>query len=166
MIRRRYVAFAAAALFVLVLDQASKMWARAVLRPIYPGVKTVITGIWEFRYSENQGAAFGFMRQWPVAPWIFASVGIAVVIGALIYLGRAQLRHPILAAVEIGFIAGGAAGNMTDRVLFHHVTDFVVWKWHGHEWFTFNVADAALVVGIISLILDGGAVKKKAPARA
>jgi signal peptidase II len=165
MIRRRYLAFAVTTLVVLALDQASKMWARATLRPIYPAVKTVINGIWELRYSENPGAAFGFMRQWPMAQWIFAGVGIAVVIGALIYLARAELRHPILAAVEIGLVAGGAAGNMTDRVLFHHVTDFVVWKWHGHEWFTFNVADAALVVGIIALVLDGGAVRKKAPAR-
>jgi signal peptidase II len=165
MIRRRYIAFAVAALLALGLDQASKMWARSVLRPIYPNVKTVITGIWEMRYSENPGAAFGFLRQWPVAQWLFAAVGVVVVIGALVYLARAELRHPLLAAAEIGLIAGGALGNMIDRVLFHHVTDFVVWKWHGHEWNTFNVADAALVVGVIALILDGGGVKKKEPAR-
>jgi signal peptidase II len=165
MIRRRYTAFAVAALLTLGLDQASKVWARAVLRPLYPGVKTVIDGLWDMRYSENTGAAFGFLRQWAAAQWIFAAVGLAVVIGALIYLARADLRHPMLAAVQLGLIAGGALGNMIDRVLYHHVTDFIVWKWHGHEWDTFNVADAALVVGIIALVLDGGAAKKKAPAR-
>jgi signal peptidase II len=163
--RARYTAFAVAGLVALVLDQASKIWARATLRPIYPNVKTVIAGLWEFRYSENPGAAFGLFRQWPVAQWIFAVVGLCVVGGALVYLARAELRHPVRAAVEIGLIAGGALGNMIDRVLYHHVTDFVVWKWHGHEWNTFNVADAALVVGIIALILDGGGAQKKAPAR-
>ena len=158
--RQRFTAFSVAAVLSLALDQLSKVWARHALRPIYPAVKTVIANVWEFRYSENPGAAFGMFRDWPVAQWIFAVIGLVVVAGALAYLARAELRHPLRAAVEIGLIAGGALGNMIDRVLFHRVTDFVVWKWHGHEWDTFNVADAALVVGIIALVLDGGGAQK------
>jgi signal peptidase II len=165
--RARFTAFSVAAVSALALDQLTKIWARHTLRPIYPAVKTVITNVWEFRYSENPGAAFGMFRNLPVMQWIFATVGLLVVAGALAYLARAELKHPVRAAVEIGLIAGGAVGNMIDRVLFHHVTDFIVWKWHGHEWDTFNVADAALVVGIIALILDGGGAPKKSkvPAR-
>lgn len=158
--RARYTAFSIAALFALSFDQLSKVWARRVLHPIYPGVKTVIAGIWEFRYSENPGAAFGLLRQWPSMQWLFALIGLVLVAGALVYLARAELDHPIRAAVEIGLVAGGAVGNMIDRLLYHHVTDFIVWKYHGHEWDTFNVADAALVVGIIALILDGGGAKR------
>ncbi len=160
--RQRFTAFSLAALLTLICDQVSKVWARAVLRPIFPEAKTVLAGLWEWRYSENRGAAFGLMRQWPAMQWVFSLVGIAVVIGAAIYLSRAELRHPRRAAVEIGLIAGGAVGNMIDRLLFHHVTDFIVWKWHGHEWDTFNVADAALVVGILALVFEGGGAQKKA----
>jgi signal peptidase II len=163
--RSRLSAFSVAAILALAFDQLSKMWARNTLRPIYPDVKTVIRGVWEFRYSENPGAAFGLFRDWPIMQWLFAAVGLAVVVGAVMYLLRAELKHPVRAAAEMGLIAGGAIGNMIDRLVFHRVTDFVVWKWHGHEWDTFNVADAALVVGIILLILDGGGVKKKAAAQ-
>jgi signal peptidase II len=162
--RSRLSAFAVAATLALTFDQLTKMWARHTLRPIYPDVKTVIHGIWEFRYSENPGAAFGLFRDWPIMQWLFAAVGLAVVVGAVLYLMRAELKHPLRAAAEMGLIAGGAVGNMIDRLVFHRVTDFVVWKWHGHEWDTFNVADAALVVGIILLIIDGGGAKKKAAA--
>jgi signal peptidase II len=161
MMRNRFIAFAVAAAAALGFDQLTKIWARATLRPIYPNVKTVIAGIWEFRYSENPGAAFGIFRNQPVMQYVFAAVGALVLVGAVVWLARAELKHPIRAAVEIGLVAGGAVGNMIDRVTFHRVTDFVVWKWHGHEWDTFNVADAALVIGIALLILDGGGAQKK-----
>ena len=69
---------------------------------------------------------------------------------------RADLRRPLRVAAELGLIVGGALGNAIDRVAFGRVTDFVVWKLGTHEWDTFNVADAALVVGIIGLFLDAG----------
>ena len=68
-------------------------------------------------------------------------------------------------AAELGLIVGGALGNAIDRVAFGRVTDFVVWKLGTHEWDTFNVADAALVVGIIGLFFDGGRPSAAAGAR-
>ncbi len=161
----RVTAFAAALVFALAVDQATKAWARAVLLPIYPRVKVWIPGIWEYRYSENTGAVFGLFQNVPGVQWLFALVALLVLVGACVYVVRGELRHPVRAALEIGILAGGAVGNMIDRVLFHHVTDFVVWKFHGHEWDTFNVADAWLVVGVVAFILDGGGVKKKALAQ-
>jgi signal peptidase II len=55
---------------------------------------------------------------------------------------------------ELGLLAGGALGNIVDRIAFGKVTDFVVWKIGTHEWPTFNIADAALVVGVIGLLFD------------
>lgn len=155
--KRRYLAFALAAAASLALDQWSKVWARAALKPIYPHVKRVIDGYWEFRYSENPGAAFGFLRGVPAAQWLFVLVAVGIAVGAVIYLKRDELRRPLRVAAELGLIVGGALGNAIDRVVFGHVTDFVVWKIGTHEWDTFNVADAALVVGIIGLVLDVGA---------
>ena len=67
----------------------------------------------------------------------------------------------------LGIIVGGALGNAYDRLAYHHVTDFVVWKVGTHEWDTFNVADAALVAGIAGLLLfDSGRQKRKTPAAA
>src|SRR4029450_6959941 len=63
-------------------------------------------------------------------------------------------------------LAGGALGNIIDRALYSKVTDFIVWKVGSHEWPTFNVADAALVVGIAGLLIDLKPEDKKAKAPA
>jgi signal peptidase II len=152
----RYALFGTIAVLALVLDQASKIWARAVLRPMYPQVKSVITGYWELRYSENRGAAFGFLGDLPGAHLVFAAAALALAVGTVFYLGRAQLRRPLRVSAELGLVIGGAIGNAVDRLAFGRVTDFVVWKIGSHEWHTFNVADAALVVGIIGLLFDSG----------
>jgi len=154
--RRRWV-FVLSAAFAFAFDQLTKVWARHALLPIYPRVKTVIPGIWEFRYSENPGAAFGLLREVPGAHYLFVPIALAIAVGAFIYLGRpTALRHPTRVAIELGLVVGGALGNAIDRLAFGRVTDFVVWKIGTHEWDTFNIADAALVVGIIGLIFDGG----------
>jgi signal peptidase II len=158
---RRRLVFVLSAAFALAFDQLSKVWARHVLLPIYPRIKTVIPHIWEFRYSENPGAAFGLLRNVPGAHLLFVPIALGIAIGAFIYLKRAELRRPTRVAVELGLIVGGALGNAIDRLAFGRVTDFVVWKLGTHEWDTFNVADAALVVGIIGLFLDAGATKTK-----
>lgn len=158
---RRYSIFAVAATLSLAIDQASKVWARHALAPIYPQVKTVIRGYWEFRYSENTAAAFGLFRGLPGAMYIFPVIAVAMTIGIIHYLRKDPPRHPVRVAIELGLVVGGALGNAIDRVVFGHVTDFVVWKIGTHEWDTFNVADAALVVGIIGLLIDGGARKRK-----
>ena len=156
--RPRYLGFAVTAALALACDQLAKIWARHALLPIYPQVKTVISGYWDFRYSENPGAAFGFLRDVPGAHWLFTVVAVGIAVGAVVYLTRTVLRHPLRVAVELGLVVGGALGNAIDRVAYGHVTDFVVWKLGHHEWDTFNVADAALVVGIIGLVIDAGRV--------
>lgn len=156
MIKRRLQVFGIATALALGFDQASKVWARLVLRPIYPQVKTVINGYWDFRYSENRGAAFGILHDVPSAHLFFAISALVITIGAVVFLWKARPRHPLRLAVEVGLIVGGALGNAVDRLIYGRVTDFVVWKIGQHEWHTFNVADAALVVGVIGLFLDSG----------
>jgi signal peptidase II len=164
---RRRITFVATAVFALAFDQLSKIWARHALQPIYPHVKTVIPKYWEFRYSENPGAAFGLLRDIPAAQYLFIVVALGIAVGAFFYVKRAAVARPLRVAAELGLVVGGAIGNAIDRVAFGRVTDFVVWKIGTHEWQTFNVADAALVVGIIGLFLDAGAPKTKPkPARA
>jgi signal peptidase II len=158
--RRRWI-FVLSAAFALAFDQLTKIWARHALLPIYPRVKTVIPRYWEFRYSENPGAAFGLLRDIPFAHLLFVPIALGIAIGAFVYLKRAELRRPARVAAELGLIVGGALGNAIDRLAFGRVTDFVVWKLGTHEWDTFNIADAALVVGIIGLVIDAGTPRKK-----
>lgn len=149
----KYKLFLIALVFSLGIDQATKVWARAELKPKYPEVISVVPGFWEFRYSENPGSAFGLFRGIPHARYFLFVVGMAAlaVIGS--YLRKAPPEARRLAA-ELGLLAGGALGNITDRIMFGRVTDFVVWKAGTYEWPTFNVADAALVVGVVGLLFD------------
>jgi signal peptidase II len=140
-------------LLSLGADQGSKIWARTALRPIYPDVKVVIPGFWDMRYSENPGSAFGLFRGIPGARYMLFIVGIIALFVVYNYLRKAAPEARRLGA-ELGMLAGGALGNIIDRIVYGRVTDFIVWKAAGHEWPTFNVADAALVVGVLGLLID------------
>jgi signal peptidase II len=146
--------FSVTAVLALLADQLTKSWARAVLRPIYPEVKTFIAGYWEFRYSENPGAAFGLFRHVAHMHWLFDLFAIVMVVGAVVYLVRTPFAHPLRVGAELGLLVGGALGNLIDRVRFERVTDFIVWKAGSYEWHTFNVADAVLVVAVVGLLID------------
>ena len=138
---RRWKWFAAFSLITLVLDQLTKLWARHGLPVDSRGIGksvAVIENFFDWRLSYNTGSAFG----------LFSSVT-----GARIFL------------TIVGVVALGAIGNVIDRVAFGKVTDFVVWKWYTHEWPTFNVADAALCVGVGLLFLDLGKQAKEEKAR-
>lgn len=147
---------AALAVLVLVSDQASKWWVLNVLHLPDLGSVSVLpflnlTMVW------NQGVTFGLFHQDGAAgPWILAGVALAVVVALAVWLVRAETR---LVAAALGAIAGGAVGNVIDRLRFGAVVDFL----HAHaviagqdwSWYVFNVADAAIVCGVAALLLDG-----------
>jgi signal peptidase II len=149
----KYKSFLVAFILSLGADQGSKMWARAVLKPKYPDVISVISGYFDLRYSENPGSAFGLFRGIPGARYLLFLVGIIALFVVWGYLKKAAPEARRLSA-ELGLLAGGALGNIVDRVFFGKVTDFIVWKVGTHEWPTFNIADAALVVGVLGLLFD------------
>jgi lipoprotein signal peptidase len=150
---RKYWFFVIAFVLSLALDQGSKLWARDALKPKYPEAVTVVNGYFDLRYSENPGSAFGLFRGIPGARYLLFLVGIGALVVVGTYLKRAEPNARRLAA-ELGLLAGGALGNIIDRVAYGRVTDFVVWKVGAHEWPTFNIADAALVVGVFGLLFD------------
>ena len=113
----------------------------------------IISGFFDLRYSENPGSAFGLFRGIPGARYLLFVVGVVALLVVASYLKRAAPEGRRL-GVELGLLAGGALGNIIDRVAFGRVTDFVVWKVGTHEWPTFNIADAALVVGVVGLLFD------------
>ena len=141
------------AVLVAVLDQLSK-WAVLELFMDPPRVIKLLPFL-DLVLVYNRGASFGFLNmsaQW--VPWLLTAIAIVVVIVLLVWLRRAENR--VLAAA-LGLIIGGAVGNGVDRVMRdrHAVVDFIDIYVGAYHWPAFNVADSAIVVGVIILLLDG-----------
>ena len=155
---KRILLFAVVAAFSLAFDQGSKVWARRALKGLSPNGMTVIPNWWDFRYSENMGSVFGLFRQHAFAPILLTILGVGIL--ALVLYQFLREETTVATTFGYGFVVGGAIGNLIDRIAFGRVTDFIVWYFvsinpqgvsERHEWYTFNVADAALVVGLVLL---------------
>ena len=106
---------------------------------------------WDWDLAYNDGAAFSNFRGKTVVLSLIA-------FGALAMIGYTAIRATPaqrLRRVALAIIAGGAIGNLVDRLREGAVTDFVRWRIHDHRWPIFNVADAVLLVGVAVLLLDG-----------
>jgi signal peptidase II len=137
---------------VLILDQAVKWLA---LHHLPPGVSvTVIDGFFSLTLVMNPGLAFGMLGTVPPG-WRWAVALLSVLaVGVLATLATRLLPEGgKVAAVAIGMIFGGAAGNLIDRARFGAVVDFLDFYWHGWHWPAFNVADSAISVGVALLAL-------------
>lgn len=138
-----------AALVALVVDQASKQWALAALWPPYSPGLTVLP-VLNLRLGFNTGVTFGMFRESAAqAVWVLVLLTLAVVVWLLAWLWRAQVR---LEAVALGLVIGGALGNVLDRVRLGAVTDFIDLHYAGWNWPTFNLADTAIVTGVVGLL--------------
>ena len=145
---KRIAVFVALAMVVLALDQGSKAWAHTL--PV--GVpQPVIAGYFDWQLSYNDGVAFSLL-QGGGAKLVLVLVALA----AVVVITRIAWRTPPEErAKRIGYalIAGGALGNLVDRLWDGAVTDFVRVHWHEHMWPIFNLADAALFVGVAVLLV-------------
>ena len=139
------------AALVVLLDQISKA-AVAQMVPKY-GLVTVIPGFFDLVHVYNRGAAFGFLNrpdiEWQF--WLFMAA-TALAVWAIIVLARSAKHDPLLFCA-LGLILGGATGNLIDRLRHRAVFDFLdfyVGNWH---WPAFNVADAAICLGVLCACL-------------
>jgi signal peptidase II len=168
----------------LAADQVTKIWARASL-PTYNGsgdksyicqipedistgrcggeAVSVIDSFWHWRLSMNPGSAFGlFSGQGQAGRILLSVVGILAVGGMVWMLRKARPDQRIL-HWALALVAGGAVGNLIDRIYYGVVTDFILWHWGStpkgphrfeHEWPVFNIADVVLVVGVGLMFID------------
>jgi signal peptidase II len=113
----------------------------------------VIDGFWDWRLSMNPGSAFGLFSSQNGARWFLSIVGIGAVLGMLWMLRKSRADQRIL-HWALALVAGGAVGNLIDRIYFGVVTDFILWRYRTHEWPVFNVADVVLVVGVGLMFID------------
>jgi signal peptidase II len=155
--RKKLVWFAIPALLSLVADQITKQWARATLAPEGSGPTiSVIGDAVSFRYAENPGVAFSMLRDLPGGRFVLAGLAVLALVLVIRYLRATPVNQTRIHAA-LGLIAGGAVGNLIDRVLHARVVDFVLVDldvWPLDPWPVFNVADVVLVVGVGLMILD------------
>ena len=158
--RKRQITIAVLALITIGLDQASKIWAQKALRG-QPRMN-VIDGFFQLSYHENPGVVFGLGRDLPAGRYILIALGIVVLF--LVWRVVAQIKtHEKIAAIAMGLVAGGAIGNIIDRIYIGRVVDFVVMHWRdSFYWPAYNIADVALVVGVGLLIIAMGGKPKGA----
>jgi signal peptidase II len=140
-------------LLVLVLDQASKLLVRRLLR-LHESV-AIVPGFMDFTHVRNTGAAFGFLNgvEFPFKTVVIAVVATGALIGMAIYT-KGLVTEQLLARIGLSLIIGGAAGNLIDRVIVGSVVDFVDVYFRDWHFWAFNVADSAITIGVALMILD------------
>jgi signal peptidase II len=138
---------------IVVLDQIVKMVVRSALE-LHESVE-VIPSFFNLTRVHNYGAAFGLMN---AADFPFKTVALSIVaalaLGALSWYGATLPAEQRLARFGLALIIGGAAGNLIDRLRSGYVVDFVDLYWRDWHFWAFNVADAAITVGVSLMILD------------
>jgi signal peptidase II len=159
---RRWKIFLLIGFVTLLADQVTKVWARDSLPTMvahngqrYGVAQPVVENFFDWRLSFNKGSAFSLFGEMNGARTFLTVVGVAAVLIMLYMLHRARNDQTRL-IYALGLVAGGAVGNLIDRIAFGQVTDFIVWKYYDTEWPTFNIADVALVIGVGLLFLDMG----------
>jgi signal peptidase II len=131
------------ALAVFVLDQGLKAIVQGAMSP---GESIpVIPGFLSITYIRNAGGAFGILG----GSQVLLLIGSAVAVGVVLWMLIAEQRSR-LATLACGLILGGAAGNLLDRLTTGEVTDYV----HFSFWYVFNAADAAITIGVATLLLS------------
>lgn len=138
---------------IVVLDQATKALVRATL-PLHESV-SIVPGLVDFTHVRNTGAAFGILNaaDFPFKTAVIALVATMALVGVGAYAARLP-AHQRAARLGLALILGGAAGNLIDRLSAGYVVDFVDVYWRQYHFWAFNVADAAITVGVSVMILD------------
>jgi signal peptidase II len=155
-----------AALIVLALDQASKLWLLFIFDIAHKGAVSV-TPFFDLVLAMNPGISFGwFQHDGTLAQIVLLTIKAVAVIVLAIWMARSRT---LLATLALGLIIGGAIGNAIDRFAYGAVVDFALFhleiggnRW---EWYVFNLADVAIVAGVAALLYDSllGAPAVKAP---
>lgn len=140
-------------LAILVLDQWTK-WLVEIHLP-HSTSHPVISGFLNLTHVQNTGVAFGLFAAQGAdgSSWLLVVLGLVALAAVFLYFRMAP-AHDRLLLVSLALVVGGAAGNLVDRIASGAVTDFVDVYVGTYHWPAFNVADSAITVGIVLMILD------------
>jgi signal peptidase II len=138
---------------IVLWDQLTKLYVDAAMWPHQSII--VIENYFDITYVRNPGGAFGLFAQGNrgiVRPLLLGLSAVAVMIIFLIY--RSTPPDRVLVRLAFSLIMGGALGNLIDRLRFDEVIDFLDVHWSHYHWPAFNIADAAITVGVALLCWD------------
>ena len=149
------------AVMVIALDQASKV---AALRFLTRHAEVELLPFLNLTLSFNTGAAFGFLND--ASGWQnFFFVAVALIATAIIFFWLRRLQPTErLIAVALCLILGGAIGNLLDRLFYGYVVDFIDVVFGSWHFWTFNIADSAISIGAVLLVIDTLGIGKSRPA--
>ena len=158
-------AFFPVILAVVGVDQATKLW---IMRhfALYES-KVVIADLFNLTYLTNNGAAFSILAGQPAVWRQLFFIGAAG--AALVFIWIAQRsfgRNSIVYSLSLALIAGGAIGNLIDRIRYGFVVDFLDVYVGAHHWPAFNIADSAITIGVILFIIKNLLFVRQQPAQA
>ena len=138
------------AALVLVVDQITKL---IMVEMVMDPPRTIpVTPFFNLVMTWNRGVSFGlFNNGSDLNAWLLPLVALVIVGALLVWLKKAE---GLWVSVAIGLIVGGAIGNVIDRLHWGAVADFLDFHAYGYHWPAFNVADSAITVGAIALVLD------------
>ena len=140
----------AVAAAVFVVDQLVKYWVTAVLGLQARGIVPVVPGF-DLTWVENPGVSMGLLRaDGPAMRWLLVAATLAIAVGVAIWIAREANR---IDGIALGLVLGGALGNIVDRMRFGYVVDFFDAFWRDTHFYVFNVADAAITIGVSLLLL-------------
>ncbi|UTV99329.1 lipoprotein signal peptidase [Marinomonas rhizomae] len=149
----------ALALILFVLDWVTK---QAIESNLFYGQEIVVFPFFDLTLRYNTGAAFSFLAQaggWQ--RWFFSLIALAVVVGISWRLVKISETNR-LESLALTFVLGGAIGNLYDRLVYGHVVDFLQFHWQQSWYFpAFNLADSAITIGVILMLLEGFVTKKQ-----
>lgn len=144
-----------AAVIALVIDQVTKLWLLFVFDIARRGA-VAVTPFFDLVLAWNTGISYGWFQSSSMAgAVVLLAIKVVAVIALAIWMARSKT---LLATIGLGLIIGGAVGNAIDRLAYGAVVDFVLLHVQIGEkvlnWYVFNMADAAIVVGVIALLYD------------
>ncbi|MBC5635890.1 signal peptidase II [Ornithinibacillus sp. BX22] len=135
------------AVFVIAVDQFTKYLVVKNME-LYEQI-SIIDGFFSLTSHRNSGAAWGILEG---KMWFFYIVTIIVIIGIIYYLQKFG-KESKLFGIALGLILGGAIGNFIDRLFHQEVVDFFDFVIFGYDFPIFNIADSALTIGVIFVII-------------
>ena len=139
---------------VFALDQLTKLYFDGSLH-LYQQI-VIIPDLFSWTLAYNTGAAFSFLAEhdgWQ--RWLFAVIALSVSAVLVLWLRRLPRRGQGWLAFGLALVLGGAIGNLFDRMVYGHVIDFILVHWQDRWYFpAFNIADCAINVGAVLLVLD------------
>ncbi|MES3029699.1 MAG: signal peptidase II [Pseudomonadota bacterium] len=141
----------ALALFVIIADQLSKHWILFVY-DLPSRFSVPIAGPFSLTMVWNRGVSFGLFRaDADLVRWLLSAFSIIVAIVLAVWARKTE--RPFM-AIGLGLVIGGAIGNVIDRIRFGAVADFLDFQRLGFFPWVFNVADSAITIGVVFLLLD------------